>query len=65
VTVESEWGGPGEPARRLAYAVHVESPEDPAVLEALVHRTDRLAEVHGTVRDGMVVDLTDVQVGSR
>ncbi|MBC9226020.1 OsmC family peroxiredoxin [Aeromicrobium sp. 636] len=65
VTVESDWGDPGEPALRLAYAVHVDSPEDREVVDALVRETDRLAEVHGTVRGGMVVELADVQVGSR
>ncbi|MCD9155102.1 OsmC family protein [Aeromicrobium duanguangcaii] len=65
VTVDSDWDGPGEPARRIAYAVHVDSPEDPEVVDALARETDGLAEVHGTVRGGMVVELADVQVGSR
>jgi len=65
VTVESEFGAAGEPARSLAYSVRVESPEDPAVIEDLVRATDRLAEVHGTIRAGTPVELTGIETGSR
>lgn len=63
VTVESEFGGPGDPARTLAYSVRVESPEDRDVIEDLVRATDRLAEVHNTIRAGLPVVLTDLEVG--
>ena len=65
VTVDSQFGGPGEPAREITYAVEVDSPADPAVVEELVRATDRLAEVHGTLRAGTAVELTEVRTGSR
>lgn len=65
VTVESEFGGPGDPARSIRYSVHVESPEDPEAIAELVRVTDGLAEVHNTLRSGAAVELTDVRTGSR
>lgn len=65
VTVESEYAGPGDPARSLSYSVRVESPEDPAAIEALVRATDGVAEVHNTLRVGAPVTLAKVESYAR
>jgi uncharacterized OsmC-like protein len=57
VEVEAEFGGPGEPARRLGYTVRVDSDAPAAEIEALVRHTDTVAEVHNTLRAGIAVDL--------
>jgi len=65
VAVESEYAGPGDPARSLSYSVRVESPEDPAAIEALVRATDGVAEVHNTLRVGTPVTLAEVESYAR
>lgn len=57
VTVAGEFGGAGEPARRITYRVQVEalaSEED--ILNLILH-TDTVAEIHNTLRQGMPVVL--------
>lgn len=65
VTVESEYAGPGDPARSLTYSVRVDSPEDREAIEALVRATDAVAEVHNTLRVGTPVTLTEVESYAR
>jgi len=57
VEVEAEFGGAGEPARRIAYTARVESDAPPAEIEALLRHTDAVAEVHATLRGGIPVEL--------
>ncbi len=57
VEVEATFGGPGEPARRIAYHAHATGDAPPAELEALLRHTDAVAEVHNTLRAGLPVEL--------
>ncbi|HEX5830948.1 MAG TPA: OsmC family protein [Gemmatimonadaceae bacterium] len=57
VDVVSEFGAAGEPARRIAYSAHVHSDAPAAEIEALLQHTDRVAEVHNTLRAGIAVEL--------
>lgn len=57
VQVDTQFGGAGEPARQIRYRVKVsaDAPED--ALRQLVEHTDRVAEVHNTLRAGIAVEL--------
>jgi uncharacterized OsmC-like protein len=57
VRVETEFGGPGEPARLFTYSARVESDVPAAEIEALLRHTDRVAEVQNTLRAGAAVEL--------
>jgi uncharacterized OsmC-like protein len=57
VEVQAEFGGRGEPARRITYIARVESDAPAAVVEALLRETDAVAEVHNTLRGGIAVEL--------
>ena len=59
VDVSSEFGGPGEPARRITYHVEIESSASPEALADLIRQTDLMAEVHNTLRGGIDVELTN------
>lgn len=65
VMVQSVFGAAGEPARSIAYRVYVAADAAPAAIRALVEHTDSMAEVHNTLRQGMPVTLTAVEVASR
>jgi organic hydroperoxide reductase OsmC/OhrA len=65
VEVQSTFGGPGEPARSLAYRTRVEGHASADELRALVAHTDRVAEVQNTLRAGFAVRLEAVEVGAR
>src|SRR3712207_4179537 len=45
VEVTSEFGGPGDPARRISYRVRVTSSAPPEIVEQLIRDTDACAEV--------------------
>jgi organic hydroperoxide reductase OsmC/OhrA len=57
VSVEAEFGGAGEPARNIAYRVRATSADDAARVRELLLHTDRVAEIHNTVRGGCTVSL--------
>jgi uncharacterized OsmC-like protein len=59
VDVVSEFGGPGEPARRIRYAARVDADATPAEIDALLRHTDTVAEVHNTLRAGIAVERRD------
>lgn len=56
VEVEAEFGGRGEPARRIVYTARVESDAPATAIEALLAETDAVAEVHNTLRGGLAVE---------
>ena len=60
VEVEAEFGGPGEPARHVHYRVRVAADAPPEETRRLIVDTDRMAEVHNTLRLGIGVELKDV-----
>ena len=55
VEVVAEFGGPGEPARRITYGARVRSDAPAEAVEALLAHTDAVAEVHNTLRAGTPV----------
>lgn len=57
VDVEGMFGGPGEPARDIRYSVRVRSAEDKERIAELIRATDRVAEIHNTLRRGCEVQL--------
>lgn len=57
VEVESTFGGPGEPGRDIRYSVRVRSAEDKDRIAELIGATDRVAEIHNTLRGGCEVRL--------
>lgn len=57
VSVDAEFGGRGDPARKIRYRVAVSSDVSDEVIRALIAETDRVAEVHNTLRCGIAVEL--------
>jgi organic hydroperoxide reductase OsmC/OhrA len=57
VNVLAEFGGRGEPARKITYTARVESDAAADEIEALLRETDAVAEVHNTLRAGLAVEL--------
>lgn len=57
VQVDARFGGPGEPAREIRYHARVESDAPGQDVRALIEHTDRVAEVHNTLRAGIQVRL--------
>jgi organic hydroperoxide reductase OsmC/OhrA len=55
VEAVAEFGGVGEPARRITYSARVESASPADAIEELLAHTDRVAEVHNTLRVGTAV----------
>jgi len=62
VTVDAEFGGAGEPARRIRYSARVLSDAPDYVIRDLLEHTDRVAEVQNTLRGGIEVELEGVDV---
>lgn len=62
VTVSGSFGGRGDPASGVGYSVRVESPEPEEAIRALLAETDRVAEVHNTLRGGVEVELRSIEV---
>jgi organic hydroperoxide reductase OsmC/OhrA len=62
VEVVAEFGGAGEPAQRIRYSARVAADAPEADIRALAEHTDRVAEVHGTLRAGIPVELARVGV---
>ena len=57
VEVVAEFGGRGEPARRIMYTARVEGAASAGEIEALLRETDAVAEVQNTLRSGIAVEL--------
>lgn len=57
VEVEAQFGGAGEPARRIRYRAKVTADAPEEAVRELVEHTDRVAEVHNTLRQGIRVEL--------
>ena len=64
VEVVAEFGGRGEPARRIVYTTRVTSDAPAARIDALIRETDAVAEVHNTLRAGTAVELRTQQTAS-
>lgn len=55
VTARAHFNGVGLPAESITYAARVDSPASPGDIERLLRETDRVAEIHNTLRSGCVV----------
>ncbi len=57
VEVNGEFGGEGEPAKRILYGVRVAAQASDDDIHELIAATDRLAEIQNTLRLGIPVEL--------
>ncbi|WP_336517707.1 OsmC family protein [Pollutibacter soli] len=57
VNCESVFGTDGEPASKITYQVTVDSDLEPSLVAELITQTDRMAEIHNTLRKGIEVTL--------
>lgn len=64
VRVHSEFGGAGDPAHHIGYAVEVTTMGEEQAIRDLVRHTDAVAEIHNTLRLGLPVLLESVDVRS-
>ena len=62
VEVEAQFGGVGEPARQIRYRARVSADAPEEAVRELVAHTDRVAEVHNTLRSGISVELESLDV---
>ena len=57
VTVEAEFGGAGEAARRISYSPKVDADASEDAIRELIEHTDTVAEIQNTIRRGIDVSL--------
>lgn len=57
VEVDARFGDVGEPARQIRYRAKVSADAPEEAVRQLVEHTDRVAEVHNTLRSGIAVEL--------
>jgi len=57
VAVSGNFGGPGEPASDITYSARVKADAPEAEIAELIRDTDKLAEIHNTLRKGVDVRL--------
>ena len=61
VEVRGEFGGPGDPARRIAYNAAVDAKASRDEILHLMRHTDTVAEIHNTLRAGAGVFLAQCE----
>ena len=59
VRVSGEFGAEGEPGKNFQYKAIVISDAPAAEIKALIQHTDKVAEIHNTLRKGMSITLLD------
>ncbi|MBS1545276.1 MAG: OsmC family protein [Bacteroidetes bacterium] len=59
VTVTADFGAEGEPGTNFQYSVNVISTDSPEDIQDLIHHVDKIAEIHGTLRKGVSITLTN------
>lgn len=57
VECTGNFGAEGEPGSNFKYQVHIESNAPKEEIDALIKHTDKVAEVHNTLRKGLDVTL--------
>jgi len=62
VEVNGDFGAPGEPAQNVTYRAQVHAKGSEAEIRALMEYTDTVAEIQNTLRVGIPVKLTDIEV---
>lgn len=65
VEVEGAFGAEGEPAKDVTYHVKVASAADEGELQDLLQHTDRVAEIHNTLRVETPVSLGATEIVKR
>ena len=61
VEVGGEFAGEGEPARNVTYRARVFADAPEEQVRELMHHTDRVAEIHNSLRLGTPVILSDIE----
>src|SRR5690349_5092226 len=61
VTVDGEFGGPGEPARNLTYRARVVADASEDAIKSLMRHTDGMTEIQNTLRQGVAVELAGIE----
>lgn len=64
VEAVAEFGGVGEPARMIQYFALIFTDAEPELARRLAERTDRVAEIHNTLRRGIPVHLIGIEISS-
>lgn len=62
VEVDGEFGAEGEPATNVRYQARIAGSADEVAIRELMRATDRLAEIHNTLRIGTQVRLEAIEV---
>jgi organic hydroperoxide reductase OsmC/OhrA len=65
VDVEGDWGGDPVRAQNVTFSVKVEAEAGEAEIQDLIVHTDRVAEIHNSLRLGTPVKLMGVQAVAR
>jgi len=61
VDVEGDWGGDPVRAQNVMFSPKVEADASEEEIMELIRHTDRIAEIHNTLRVGTPVTLTDAK----
>jgi organic hydroperoxide reductase OsmC/OhrA len=64
VTVDGDFGAPGEPARNVTYRARVAARASDEAIRSLMQHTDQLAEIQNTLRSATPVTLTGIDAVS-
>jgi len=64
VEVDGEFAGEGEPARNVTYRARVLADAPEQQIRELMHHTDRVAEIHNSLRLGTPVILAGIEAVS-
>jgi uncharacterized OsmC-like protein len=62
VEVKGDFGAAGEPAQNVSYRAQVHAKGTAEEIHALMEYTDTVAEIQNTLRAGVPVKLTDIEV---
>ena len=64
VTVDGDFGAPGEPARNVVYRARVTAQASEDAIRSLMQQTDQVAEIQNTLRNATPVTLTQMEAVS-
>jgi organic hydroperoxide reductase OsmC/OhrA len=64
VTVEGDFGAPGDPARNVTYRARVTASASDDAIRSLMQQTDQVAEIQNTLRSATPVILTQIEIVS-
>jgi len=61
VEVSGDFGAEGDPAQNISYTTRVTAKATEGEIRELVNQTDRLAEIHNTLREGIQVQIAGIE----